>query len=643
MEDPHFVALQTALAGRYSLERVLGRGGMGIVYLAHEVALDRPVALKLLPPEMAAQEDVRDRFLLEARTAAKLSHPNIVPIFAVDQVDEFVFFVMALVEGETLGERVRSRGPLSDAEATRLMREVAWALAYAHLQGVVHRDVKPDNILLEVGTGRALVTDFGIAQVSAETEREDTDRVLGTAEFMSPEQAKGASVDGRSDLYSLGVVGFYAVSGRVPFEASTAAAVLGMHLAETPPPVASRAPQLSASLARTIDRCLRKDPDTRFPDGGAIADALAQEAAIDRPLPVPLRVFIKHLREMTKSFSGLAIFALVFLLPSLVEGIVEGSSVVVVALVAALAALFGLGGPGLLAYHARKLLRAGHTVEDARIALEQDVMQRNEEFQFEVGLRTTGVDVLLKWVSLGGFGVAALTAVPLWLSSGASSSLWTIPSLALVTGLGAGALHVSRTRRRADIAGERLLKLLRGRLGDWVFKLGGFRLKGRVALGASTYRPTEMAIGLAADRLYEELPKETRRSLSGLPDTVRGLEADARSLRGQVAELNGVLAELGDDPAAPGQDARAKVRADVTATRDEAASRLREAVKALETIRVGLLRMHAGESVLQSVTMELKAAKEISSDLESLLEGHREVERLLAQRRATGTFTIVDE
>ena len=232
--------------------------------------------------------------------------------------------------------------------------------------------------------------------------------------------------------------------------------------------------------------------------------------------------------------------------------------------------------------------------------------------------------------------------MPLFLFGGAAIP-GAIFGAGLTTGLVALAARGSRARRRADVGGERWLKRMRGRMGRWIFKLGGFRLKGQLALGGSTYRPTEMAIGLAADRLYEELPKETRRSLSGLPDTVRGLEADARSLRAQVAELNSVLAELGDDPVAPGEEARAKARADVTATRDEAQSRLREAVTALETIRVGLLRMHAGESVLQSVTMELKAAKEISSDLEGLLEGHREVERLLAQRRATGTFTIVDE
>ncbi len=198
--DLEFVALQEALLGRYSLEREIGRGGMGIVYLAHEVRLDRPVALKLLPPEMAAQPALRERFLREARTAAKLSQPNIVPIYSVDEVEDFVFFVMMYVEGETLGQRVRARGPLPASESVRILREVAWALAYAHGQGVVHRDVKPDNILIEAGSGRALVTDFGIAQVSDAAGLTTTGEVLGTAEYMSPEQASGDEVDKRSDL-----------------------------------------------------------------------------------------------------------------------------------------------------------------------------------------------------------------------------------------------------------------------------------------------------------------------------------------------------------------------------------------------------------------------------------------------------------
>jgi serine/threonine-protein kinase len=158
-----FLDLQAALAGEYSLQRELGRGGMGVVYLARDVQLDRDVAIKVLPTHLARTPAARERFLREARMAAGLSHPHIVPIHRVSEIGGFVFFVMSYVEGETLGERLRRSGPLSAVDATRVMREVAWALAYAHGRGLVHRDVKPDNILLEAGSGRALVTDFGIA------------------------------------------------------------------------------------------------------------------------------------------------------------------------------------------------------------------------------------------------------------------------------------------------------------------------------------------------------------------------------------------------------------------------------------------------------------------------------------------------
>src|SRR2546430_4824427 len=260
--DRLFLDFQSAIAGRYSLERELGRGGMGVVYLAREVRLDRPVAIKLLPPSKASDPKLRERFLREARTAAKLSHPNVIPIHAVEEIAEFVFFAMAYIEGETLTERVRNRGPLAPSEASRVLRDVAWALAYAHAQGVIHRDVKPDNILLENG-GRVLVADFGIASVVAGAGALSTGEVVGTPEFMSPEQALGEAVDARSGLYSLGIVGYFAFSGTLPFEADKATEVLAQQVTQPAPPPGSVAPLVPRRLAQPIDPCLAKDPAER--------------------------------------------------------------------------------------------------------------------------------------------------------------------------------------------------------------------------------------------------------------------------------------------------------------------------------------------------------------------------------------------
>ncbi len=175
MLSEEFVLLQHAVAGRYSVVEEIGRGGMGVVYAARDVALDRPVAIKLLPPALSATEEPRRRFLREARTAASLSHPHIVPIYAVEERDGLVFFVMALVDGESLGQRIRRLGPLPSREALRVVQEVAWALAHAHARGVVHRDVKPDNIVLERDGDRALgVTAWMPSSASARSARAET-------------------------------------------------------------------------------------------------------------------------------------------------------------------------------------------------------------------------------------------------------------------------------------------------------------------------------------------------------------------------------------------------------------------------------------------------------------------------------------
>ena len=268
-------ALRTALATRYTIERELGRGGMGIVYLARDVALDRLVALKTLPSELALDAAARERFVREARTAAQLSHPNIVPVYHADVVGEHAFFAMAYVDGENLGDRVKVRGALPVAEAVRALREVAWALAYAHARGFVHRDIKPENILLERGTSRAMVTDFGIARDATRADGlTQAGHVLGTAHYMSPEQVAGDVLDGRSDLYALGVVGFYLLSGRLPFEGEVATAVLVAQATQPAPPLISVAPQLPRQVAAVIDACLAKDPAERPATGEALADAL---------------------------------------------------------------------------------------------------------------------------------------------------------------------------------------------------------------------------------------------------------------------------------------------------------------------------------------------------------------------------------
>jgi hypothetical protein len=259
------------------------------------------------------------------------------------------------------------------------------------------------------------------------------------------------------------------------------------------------------------------------------------------------------------------------------------------------------------------------------------------------------MDRAARVLKLGGFSAGALS-VALWITS----QVWLDPqfeffgmfSLLLINAGTAGLLiEELRARGRGDIMGERYLRLWKSKLGKKLFSLGGLKLK-RVApaLGAGVHRATEIVIGLEADRLFEELPEETRESLGNLPETVQALEADAQAMRKQVAEMEGVLAEIGDDdPSRPSAAERARVRASVEATRDDAKEKFREAVAALETIRLGLLYMQAGTGTVERLTMELQAAKGISDDMENLFAGHREVEQILQERRKTGVFKLVTD
>jgi len=275
--DPLQEQIAGVLAANYELEREIGRGGMGVVYLARDRRLKRLVAVKLLPPDLAYRPDIRSRFLREAETSAALNHPNIVPIFTVEEADNLVFFIMGYVHGDTLARRLRDRGPMPPDEARRLLREVGDALAYAHSRGVVHRDIKPDNILLDNDTGRTMVTDFGIARAVSETtdtRLTTTGLAIGTPAYMSPEQCAGdRDLDGRSDLYSLGVVAYQMLSGDLPFAASNTPAMFVKHISEQPRPIAERC-AVPPDLAAVVMRLLAKDPNERFADARAMVQAL---------------------------------------------------------------------------------------------------------------------------------------------------------------------------------------------------------------------------------------------------------------------------------------------------------------------------------------------------------------------------------
>jgi serine/threonine-protein kinase len=250
---------------------------MGIVYRAKDRRLKRTVAIKLLPPELAFRSDIKTRFLREAETAAQLSHPNIVPIYTVDETEGLVFFVMAYVDGENLAKRIFERGVLPVDEVRRILRDVADALAYAHERGVVHRDIKPDNIIIAAQTGRPMVTDFGIARAVSDGDSRltATGMAIGTPAYMSPEQAAGErTIDGRSDLYSLGIVAYQMLVGEPPFVAASTPAMLVKHISERPVPVQQRRADMPEDLGRAVMLLLEKDPANRFPSASALVAAL---------------------------------------------------------------------------------------------------------------------------------------------------------------------------------------------------------------------------------------------------------------------------------------------------------------------------------------------------------------------------------
>jgi serine/threonine protein kinase len=655
---PDFIALQSALAGEYSIDRELGRGGMGVVYLAREVRLARPVAIKILPPALAERAELREAFLREAQTAAALTHPNIVPVYAVGERGGFVYMVMAFVEGTTLGERIRARGPLLPGQAARVLREVAWALAYAHGAGIVHRDVSAENILLERGSERALVTDFGIASATHASALTADGRVMGNAHYVSPEQAAGEPVDARSDLYSLGAVGYYALTGRLPFDGATAAEVVNQHLTATAPAITSVASSVPPRLAAAVERCLHKLPIRRYRNAESFAEAIDLAFEHAKEIPAPLRVWLSQgQKELPARVTFVGIGAMTGLI--LASQVTNGPT-----LTLQFASWFLLPFVPLVSlsfvptyFRLRRVLGEGYHVDDLHSAMREHQLALAEELEYERRQSSPlfrKVMRILLGASLGGVAIggrmlfefdAFLQAHKFgrnmsYLVDFIRDSELTIYSTLFVSlvGLTISGVALSGEFVRLRLANRittRAIAFWKGKWGARIAKLASLGLKKaeRPALGMPLL--TEIALGRATDHLFEALPKASRRELAALPDTVRHLESDAGRLRESIVKIDDQLAlfERGGEALADAE--RAHLGEELRATRHLAAERLATTVAALENIRLDLLRLQMGSAGIESVTASLDAARRVGDQIAESIAAQAAVEQLLREQPPT--------
>jgi serine/threonine-protein kinase len=307
--------LQQALAQEFTLGPLLGEGGFAAVFRAHDNVLNRDVAVKVLDVELAPSPTVAARFLREAQTVARLEHPHIVPIYKVGRQQEIFYIIMRCIDGPSLRQLLETQRKLSIGDAARIARQVADALAYAHTHEIVHRDIKPDNILLDK-SGHVLVTDFGIAKAAQDAHDAakpssksltSEGMIVGTPEYMSPEQASGEPLDGRSDIYSLGVVLYHMLAGWPPFQGPDSASILAQQITEAPEPIRRHRPDVPEEMAVVLDRMMEKNRNKRFQMASEVSRALVgalPTAASDR-VRVPLR---RRLRLMFyKSLVGISV------------------------------------------------------------------------------------------------------------------------------------------------------------------------------------------------------------------------------------------------------------------------------------------------------------------------------------------------
>jgi eukaryotic-like serine/threonine-protein kinase len=618
MLDPVFLRLQALVAGRFSLEREIGRGGMGIVYLARDVALERPVAIKVLAPSLAARAEMRARFLREARIAAQCFHPHIVPIHAVEEADDLAWIVMAYVRGETLADRIRRTGPLPADEVRRLAREVGWALAYAHQRGVVHRDIKPENLLIDVSTGRFVIADFGIAL--AVDHHTPTGTVAGTARYMAPEQALGEEIDGRADLYALGVTLFFAASGRLPFDGASAVALVAQHAAQPAPSVRSVVPTMPLELARAIDRCLAKQPDQRFADAGHFLAAIEPDVR-DAPLPPAFRAVhddAAGARSMLW-WTGVVGVSSVLLAIGEKSGSLGYEVITSVGMGATL--MFGAASVfrGIEAMlGARSLLRGGHDRQDVARALTGTHVSSSTE-----GRRGGAA----AWATVGAGAALALsqgtvTDLPLpdFLSGIMQIVTLFMPPMLMARGA-EGMLHSARPGRWLREVIHRKVVAPTARLAvRWLSPRSASALP-NPSFQALADAPTEVLLVRAVESAVGALPAAQRATMADADGIARGLAQQITRLRADAQRLDEREADaLVVRDSAVRQQTLDAIRQE----RIELQARLQTAMAALESLRLDVLQLGAGGGDT-GLTTELGRAREVQHRVDAI----REVRELL--------------
>jgi|GEM_PF-1374285 len=533
--------LARALGDQYELGPEIGRGGMGVVFRAVDTRLQRNAAIKVLPPELSYRDDLRERFTREAQLAGGLSHPNIVPIYDVGEGEGLVWYEMAFVDGESVRARVERDGPLTESQTRRIIREVAWALGYAHARGIVHRDIKPDNILLESGTGRSLVTDFGIAKMAEGESETLPGTVLGSLMYMAPEQATGeGNVDGRADIYSLGLCGHFMLGGRPPFEKATVITVAARIATGATPDFDEIEQPIDPTFRQLLERCVATDPDERWQDAEEILDALGPQAIAPRPMPASIRRLVRDFMLVpTLGF-------LVLVIDIITEDPTLGQFIGWMAV--ALCVNFGIT--------LRKFTERGFRWPDLREGLDMEIGRQAEELEATGALRDRFKALMYIAVPVGAF-VEVLAAGMSFPAALAIAIFGGLPiawlGVKIVTFLGRMGLKLLPSLPKPE--SEKWFPRFLDRLLTKLFRPFGATGDDLKALPAASSGWSTSDVGAARrstrsiDDLFAELPRDLRHHAHPARELARELTSAIDSIRGERAQIDRehgqAIAELG--------------------------------------------------------------------------------------------------